>query len=203
MQKYTIVILLLLLAFSCQKGKLDTGIVDVCIEEGKHKSTPYDFEVGHYDIIAHKWTFDKSAQYELCCGDQGDWNKLIGVSAHLYTNHKNSFMCAWRWCSEGYWELGAYYHYNHIVYKSSNNPDIPSLIVYPDEEGKAEVEVHLIVHDDNKTCSLYLVHGESTAFFEHEFEESFNFIRIIQTWFGGSQTASKTICLRRELIEFY
>lgn len=50
--------------------------------------------------------------------DKADWLKLYGRSFHFFTNHKNSFMLAYRWNQDReQFELTAYFHRNGIAIK--------------------------------------------------------------------------------------
>lgn len=88
-----------------------TGIKKYVIQEGEHHST-LSFESIELDSLKFKVLFDSSAIYQtLERENQGDLNKLYGLSDCNSYHHTNSARFAWRWYQDKL-EIWAYTYLN-------------------------------------------------------------------------------------------
>jgi len=182
----------------------------LCVEADRHDFRPKTLNISGDPVIAYRWEFTPSMQYELDGGDQCDWNKLHGVSWNWLNNHDNSFMVAWRWNPAGFWQVGAYYHDEGDTHWASaecseptaqeTDPAIPVAAIYPGPDGSAQFETHMNFQP-NGFAALTIITATETLFFEHFFGvEADNTYREIGPWFGGNRTAPHDMCLKRKRI---
>lgn len=189
-----------LLLIGCYKPQVDVWD-SLIIEQGNHRSEPYDLTFNGNVNIAYDWGFTESCRYEICCGDQADWNKLTGFSFNFLTNHRNSLMVAWRYNLDGYFELAPYYHKNGEVFYAEIEDNIQVVqLYYP-----FLFETHFTIRADiRKIFVTIIIEGTNeTSFLELDMpeEENNGNTREIYPWFGGNQKAPHDIEIRRNLIE--
>ena len=198
------------LAAACQSPPVDVW-QDFCVEADRHDFKPSPLNIDDAPYIAYRWTFTPSMQYELLGGDQCDWNKLHGVSWNWLNNHDNSFMVAWRWNLDGFWQIAGYYHDEGTTRwagatcteptAQETDPAIPVVEVYPDADGFGHFETHMNFQP-NGFAALTIITTGATVFYEHYFGiESDNRYREIGPWFGGNQPAPHAMCMARKRIE--
>jgi len=130
--------------------------------------------------------------------DRADWLKLYGYSFHMFTNHKNSFMIAFRWNQDReLFDITAYFHRNGIVIKGFENKESLSNLdtIYNPAEvmgwvgyGK-ECVVRFVQDYDGGNFGIKLIEGfdeirqpESVI----KFDEYRKLKRIINPHHGGS-----------------
>lgn len=79
----------------CRMKKQDLGNVGI-IKKGNHGIFPRIDKIGINSLREFTFTmsFDTSCYYDLGDNDNLDWNKGLGVSWNLLTNHKDSVMIA-------------------------------------------------------------------------------------------------------------
>lgn len=204
--------LLLLLISGCYSPEVNVWD-ELTIKEGKHASKPYDLTWNDNTVIAYRWEFTESCQYELDGNDQCDWNKLTGYSFDFFTNHKNSLIVAWRWDVSGFWWVAPYYHKDSDVFWTdatcstqeieglSVDPDLIPVAVYPGQT----FETHFNIRADLNACFVtILVPGtESSSFYQLDLphDNDYGNTREIYPWFGGNQVAPHEMVIKRLLID--
>jgi len=180
---------------------------EFCVQAGKHDFKPSPLTIDKRPNIAYQWKFTPSMQYDLGGPDQCDWNKLHGVAWHVFNNHEDAFMVAWRWNLDGYWQVAAYYHDEGETgwagapcnYASSleTNPDIPVAIVYPSPDGNGYFSTHIDLQPNGHAAITIL--ADEIAFYEHYFGiETDDRYREVGPWFGGNQPAPHAMCMMRK-----
>ncbi len=161
------------------------------IQPGQHASRPL--------LLRWKWKPKRyffsvrflQAAYDHGNADQMDWNKLLGVSFHLFTNHENSFMLGWRWnVDTQLFEINAYQH----VDGSTKYTD--TLFTVPHDswlQGVANIDYRR----DQVRLSVKVAHGVAV---EHVFQFSRlrKLTREINAWFGGNLPAPYYIVIEKE-----
>jgi hypothetical protein len=193
--RYIVFIFLTFFLPSCGYKYYNTQIL--CVKKGNHKFKPYDFVWNDYDYLVFEWTFSDDCIYTLDGNDQKDWNKLTGVSAHPFTNHNNSFMIAWRWSPNGYWEIAPYLHDQNKVLYPEKDSTIPRLAVFPSQSFTTE----MTILSDLKTINVVVVSPLGRIEYQYKFDAKFDKIRYINAWFGGNRKAPHSMCIKQKLIE--
>jgi len=185
----------LLLLFSCNYKASDTQTL--CVDEGKHSFKPYKFSWDDNTHYQFEWKFSSDMQYNHNSPDQKDWNKLFGVSPHLFTNHENSMMIAWRWNMDGYWEIAPYYHKNGGTFYAEKDSNIPVLAVWPGSNFETTIA---ILDAQKERVAVTITAPVGHVYFEKEFGEAFDNLRIINPFFGGNLPAPHKMCVNQKLL---
>lgn len=203
-----ILFLFAFLFIACNPNRPPTtidGFEAITIQEGEHQSKPWALDIGSNEP-SYMWRFNQSAAYcinEDCSwsGDQKDWNKLIGLSFNLFSNHINSAMVGWRWNTDiEQMELNAYFHINEGVQYTE-----PLLTVSIDQNFQAWVEelpdgrvMVYIKSEANAEKGFTEQEGKYIAEFQRQ--DLADRTRKIYTWFGGNKPAPNTIIIYRKFI---
>lgn len=159
---------------------------ELCHSEGDHKSRPYNLSWQDRDELTYSWRFNETAIYDLAGDDQYDWNKLTGLSFHLWDNHKNSAMVGWRWTSGGDVELNAYFHiggervFTEIIAYIPIGEEFRTAIR---RNGDGWVTVSIAGREVRKFMGECCNNDKS---------------REIYPWFGGNNPAPQLICIERK-----
>ena len=204
MKKVLILILLLgcILLTGCtpEYDKEPGDATTFFVKEGQHHFKPYDWTWKNYTMIAIRWFFDESMEYDLGNNDQKDRNKLWGMSFSKFTNHNNSLMCDWNWSPEGqFWTVAPYYHKNNDTFHWPNEPDIDTIRLT-----RGEVfETHFNVESfgESGVATLTIVADHKTISFSKDFDIIIDKVRFIHPYFGGNQEAPQDMWMRAELID--
>lgn len=167
------------------------------IKEGKHSASPSTFLKLRYKPSIFKGLVEFiDATYDLKDIDQKDWNKLTGLSFHLFTNHKNSVMIGWRYnLDTKRIELNSY---NHIDGKTIYTKTLDSL--NPETE---TLEYEFTIDYSTKTVKL-MMYIRSTDHVRIAGQETINFTRLgcitreINVYFGGNEKAPKNIYIKKQ-----
>jgi hypothetical protein len=98
------------------------------IFKGFHFSFPF-IPRFYYKRKVFKWevVFDNSCRYNIGKEDQADWNKLVGVSNHIFPR-KYSVRFVWRWYNDEL-QLGVYHEINkkpasYVIYTPKKNEPV-------------------------------------------------------------------------------
>lgn len=124
--------------------------------------------------------------------DQGDWNKLGGLSWHLFNNHINSIMLGWRWNPEiSKFEINVYSHIDgDTVYTkplfSVSAKDYLTGTAYIDYKAKS-VSWFLFVNGVQMGEPVIIKFPKKLK----------RWTREINLWFGGNRKAPRTIKLKK------
>ena len=147
--------------------------------QGRHRAHPYRLKIGFFDKLDFSVTFDEAAKYEHGDHDQMDWNKLCGISFHLFTSHKNSAMVGWRYEPiTGVFQLNAYYHVDGQVQYTNTLQRVE-----PCETVKGSISVF----SDRVAVEI----GFATHL--QKFDRLRKLRRRIWPWFGGNKPAPKDV----------
>lgn len=135
--------------------------------------------------IVYEVYFPESAMYIHGDNDQFDWNKGGGFSFDPFTNHKNSFMWAWRFNpSTLEFEVTHYVHDGDKIYKG----DDKFLSVSPGKKLLITIDVY-----ENK-YSYWFMSGNNLEvnIVEHNNRQR-RCAREINPWFGGNKKAPSAL----------
>lgn len=193
--------------FSCNPNTPTTidGFEAVEIKEGKHFSSNGNRGVGKNEP-AYMWRFQNSSAYvhhpertPLFQGDQKDWNKLIGLSYNLFSNHINSVMVGWRWNPDTeLMQLNTYAHVNEAR-------QIGAVMMEVELEQNLQTSIKKI--SSNEVIVSIMSEGDSERGFEaNEATYIVEFqgqnlpttTRKIATYFGGNLPAPHDILIYRK-----
>ena len=209
--------LVLFLVFACNKNEPKTldGYEAVEIKAGKHISSNGERGIGTNQPV-FSWRFQPSAEYLLYPDsvltwqqDQRDWNKLIGLSYNLVSNHVNTAMVGWRWNSlNDVFELNAYFHidenriYTAPIAHVETEQNFKTWVhrIEDSEKGFSQVEI-IIVTEADPIKGFDSVSASYTA--EFKTKNLPEITRKIATWFGGNQTAPNDILIYRKKLEIW
>lgn len=163
------------------------------IKKGQHAAKPCFLRLKRKaERIRWRVSFQQP-KYALGDADQMDWNKLFGISFHLFTNHRNSWMLGWRWNEqERVIEVNEYMHRNSKTEYSTT--------LFTCEAGQ-QIECYLRLFRHAGTTILKAVltvdKGEAFEVVRH-YNTRARWTREINTWFGGNRTAPRDIELYKE-----
>lgn len=156
------------------------------VKEGRH-----DFDLDFYkgytylDTIRINVRFTDSTKYELCCGDQWDWNKGMGIMTRPHP-HQGNATIGWRYNpNTGMFEVGYYVH--DLDKNTTHMGGSYAIAVYPDEEFWYEIIA---------TDTAWFYRFSNGA--RYEIEKTFNtppLKKVGGWWFGGNQSAPKDLTL--------
>ncbi|NRB64829.1 MAG: hypothetical protein HRU40_17700 [Saprospiraceae bacterium] len=165
------------------------------IRKGEHAAQPRKIKIRWQP---QRFTFDvifNDGRYHLKEGDrtdvdQYDWNKLCGLSFHLFTNHNNSFMIGWRYNLDTQKiELNRYQHKSgETIYD-----EIPFADIHP-VGGRISGVAHIEYQQKRvRTKVQWFDPGKKEAAGSSEliypFHDMPRLTREISIWFGGNETA--------------
>lgn len=100
---------------------------EIVILKGSHSATPYWVSYEKRDRLAIQYLFTDSCAYAQPYPNHKDWEKLIGLSLHLLTNHRNSIMVSYRYNPDSKRiELGVYTHIagERIIQKTRTGSEV-------------------------------------------------------------------------------
>ena len=158
-------------------------------KKGKHHSNPRRLKIGKMNGLIGQFVMSRTAAYTLEGNDQDDWNKLIGISFHLLTSHKNSVMIGWRYCPDlDDFEFCAYWHKN-----GERGFTNTLLSVKPNEPFFGNI----IMKGSRATVSLRAKDNSGT--FSIDFDKPNKCRRLITPWFGGNNAAPGTITFQQDI----
>ena len=162
------------------------------IPQGWHPAWPFLFTIKRKPHrVTWRVRFEQPA-YDLGDADQMDWNKLFGISFHLFTNHENSFMLGWRWNETlSVIELCIYTHRGgETIYtppvahlRDGEVLECELLIDYKEREARAVISI------DGQEVDTWIIGYPKRLR---------SWTREINTWFGGNRTAPVQILLEKE-----
>ena len=139
--------------------------------------------------IVRKFTFTEESTYKTNDREnQLDWNKLFGLTPELDAR-KNSVMWAWRITHDGIIEVSPYYHDREgkAFYTKTDVLKVPLNV---------EVTFSINIQENSVLfgCSYW---STSTSFSEPRYisnpKRLFPFYRVINAWFGGTETPNKIV----------
>ena len=136
-------------------------------------------------IFYYNVNLSESAIYLLDGNDQLDWNKGAGVSFNLFTNHKNSWMWAWRYNPEtNKFEVTYYIHDGNEIYKG----DTEFVEVDPGQD----FVVMMSKHDNTYHCAIQVGNIIKHLCVKYKGKHK-RLGREINPWFGGNRKAPNKI----------
>lgn len=177
------------------------------VEAGTHSFTPsvalnIRYRAG---VLAWRFTFDATCRYRLPGGEQADYNKLLGVSFCLTSNHRDSAMIAWRYNPDNdLIEIAPYFHVSGRRIIGAGNSGQPFSEVAPGQDGEA----NMVIDWRNNSVLAGVIVGGTYASYRQQFDRlSRNFFgfrtywtREIGAWFGGNLPAPHNMNLEKETI---
>lgn len=173
---------LILLAIPCCSKKSDW--IKSTVRKGGH-DFDIDFHKGYMSkkkLTVHVKFTDKS-KYELCCGDQWDWNKAPGIMTSIHP-HLGSALMGWRYNpTSGLFEAGYYVHAKDT--SATHMGGDCAIRVSPDEEWWYSIE------EKEDVWEYVFSNGRS-----YSIPKSVFGVRIRKStgwWFGGNQAAPKKL----------
>lgn len=170
------------------------------IKKGSHWSRPYVWSYKNRSSLKYQFVFDESARYDLKDNDQKDWNKLTGLSRHLWTNHKDAAMVSWRYNpASKLIELGAYFHKDGQTIKAKINGSEVMGVAKIGSSAKAIID---IITKDNTNAIQITIITTDTALIRQPFGVDLDHkMREINGWFGGNRSAPQDIYINKRTIE--
>ncbi len=174
------------------------------ISEGQHAAEPKQLKVRwrpkrfHFDVTFHdgRYHLRENGKTDV---DQYDWNKLCGLSFHLFTNHHDSFMIGWRYnLDTKRIELNRYQHRNgEVVFDKQ-----PFGTIHP-QGGRVRGEARINYDRKQVRVSVFWHQpknpsAEGHTGLEYRFDTMPKITREINLWFGGNEPAPKTMFFLKE-----
>ena len=182
---------------------------DLIIKKGAHASKPYHLRIRRSPQDFHFMVTFQDGMYHLLHQgktdpDQYDWNKLLGMSFNLFTNHENSWMIGWRYnILNKTIELNRYWHSAGKMYHDREpfaaiDPKLGGLSgsMYLDYKNKrvfGQVQTWKRFDSSAKQESKHV--DLQTHNIEFVLDDMRPWTREINTWFGGNEKAPRTIKL--------
>lgn len=160
-------------------------------KQGRHRSKPYRLKIGRITRRSFRYYFNDEAKYDLKDRDQWDWNKLFGISFHLFSSHKNSAMIGWRYSKlHDQFEFNAYAHIGGDTYYTE------ALFVIP---GSGSINLDIEVVDKSVFFRFSSIDHIAVGQMEYQYDfPKLNKIRRgIEAWFGGNRTAPSKVSFSR------
>ncbi len=171
------------------------------IEKGSHAAKPRVFRLGWRTKI-RGWNviFEDSCRYNLGpwtdSSDQKDFNKLVGLSFNLFTNHKESAMIGWRYNPESdLIELAPYYHIDGQV---KINPGFTDENLFYAVRIGEEIQVSIGVDYEQKLYYTRVIGIDYEKTVQMGFSHNSCITREINVWFGGNQPAPQDITVLKK-----
>ena len=132
-------------------------------------------------ILTYEVILSGSAIYVLDNEDQLDWNKGGGYSFDLFTNHKNSFMWAWRYNIEkAVFEVTHYVHDGDKIHKGDNSfLSVPAGQKFIIDVTIQKDKYLFWMQSGNNLVENVVYHNSKQG----------NIVREINPWFGGNRPA--------------
>lgn len=164
------------------------------VKPGQHAFTPpVSFNMGRgWKRIGWKCVLTQSCVYDLGNADQTDWNKLAGVSFHLFDNHRDSIMFGWRWNETlKVFDLNTYAHIDGDRFMGG-----PALAVPPGAVFYAWLEIDYA----SNYVRLSFQAGDYTRVEFVNFPDLPRWNREIGAWFGGNQPAPHRMEIQKERV---
>jgi hypothetical protein len=153
--------------------------------------------------LSGTFTFNSSCFYENENSDSSDLNKLVGIKRDFFNPHNESVMITWRpiWegLDKGKIELFSYYHFsqlgefkNQLTKVGTNTAYIGTRIGVIDIDTKYYFCINIQIDQ-------YRIYVKGLGF-TYELKQS-NYTKgwLINPWFGGNNTAPKTMKIKVEL----
>ena len=136
------------------------------------------------DTVKGQFAFHKNCQYDFKGDkDQRDWNKLTGIHfwkglSDLFQPNKNNILLAWRYNTNGWWEVAPYINRNKKweigkVIRVGSPMQIVSYEIIREKKGKWSVSIFF---SDTFIYQTFDVNERKRA-------------RLIAPWFGGENNA--------------
>ncbi len=161
-------------------------------KKNRHRSSPYCLKVGKITERSYRYYFDEAAKYDLKGEDQFDWNKLFGISFHIFTSHRNSVMIGWRYnIDRDHFEFNSYCHIDGSVRRSS------TLFVL---ETSGAIDLKIRIEGESVFLTFSNPDRPSHGILTHrvDFPGKLNRRRRnIEAWFGGNKKPGKKVCFTR------
>lgn len=181
------------------------GFEAVEIKEGKHFSSNGNRGVAPKEPI-YMWRFQQSSAYihhpdrtPLFQGDQKDWNKLIGLSYNLFSNHINSVMVGWRWNPDTeLMQLNTYAHVNEARQIGSVMIEVELEQNFQTSIKKISPQLVMVSLVSEADPKRGFEANESTFIVEFQGQNIPITTRKIATYFGGNLPAPHDILIYRK-----
>lgn len=158
------------------------------IDKGRHRPSKRKLGLTFNEMIKYRVRFNYTAIYKTAWeGNQGDINKLFGVSDQWSHHHKNSARFGWRYVLNGGLEIFAYLYVDGIritKYICTIGIDRPiEFTIHMDKEGYS-----FIVKDRNNTYTVGHKRKRCTISLKY----------LLGLYFGGNETAPQTITVEMQ-----
>ncbi len=151
-------------------------------KKNEHRAKPSVYKIYYRpNSITVDLELTESCKYQLNGVDQGDWNKLIGVTSGVLGDASKckTLMIGWRYL-DGF-EFGIYAHNppsTHRILPEENNSILKS----------KSLKNHLEVLISDKI--IFDLNGQTIQIPN---DLKFNFSRLVNPWFGGNNPAPQDI----------
>jgi len=175
---------LLLIAITCSPALA----VPYRIEAGEHDSKPGGVELFSGEKMSISFAFDDSAKYLFsgeAATDQGDINKLYGLSDCFSPHMSDSARFGWRWYADRL-EIHAFTHKNGEF----SNQFID--VIQPNRPYKGSIEL-----SEDRTRYIYTLNGIRVEM-ERGCRDNLMHGYHLRPYFGGNRTAPHAITVRAD-----
>lgn len=178
-------ILLIIISFSCRQEN-DSIFKSSCVNQGDHFSHVLPKLADYTED--YEFIFTESCRYNLHDSDQGDWNKLFGISESL-DNHTISMMWAWRYDTVTQLiEITPYQHDYKLYSDAPLNRHFYNDIITTIEVGDT---VRLSI--ENHVFNWEVMRDNEVVVFTEKSNRNNNTLFLIFNYFGGNKTAPQDI----------
>lgn len=158
------------------------------IHKGTHAAKPCFLRIKRKPHAVRWRASFVQPEYALGDADQLDWNKLFGLSFHLFTNHENSWMMGWRWNEqERVIELNEYMHRN-------GKTEYSTVIATCSAGQTIDCQMLIDYKRDKIWCTIH-IDGQEVYSMVRQYTRLRKWTREINTWFGGNRKAPNDILL--------
>ncbi len=173
----------------------EVEMTEYTIKEGRHFSMPRIFKLRNRpEKVSWLVEFSKNCDYDLGDEDQKDWNKLVGLFYNFLNTLDNTVMVGWRWNPDTKrMELNAYYHVN-------GSRDFTRPLLDVELGNPFRVDIRVDYEKREYTVALERYSDGKQALDTKAFSHDRGRCLEINTYFGGNETAPRTLTIRKAYI---
>lgn len=186
------------------------------IPQGKHAARPLWWSYTKRQRLELQHVFDQSAGYVQPEPHHLDWEKLTGLSFHLFSNHKNSVMVSWRYSVDcDCIEAGIYAHIDgeRVIFREPGKEamglprrEAEVFMRTPLDGGTLKTYINILQTDDPASglVGVTISNGRTSEYIEIDFPIAVQNrrTRVINPYIGrGGRFARQDTYILRKLIE--